>query len=160
MISGSRKLELKSGAVRLCPACGAAPIRDSAIYCIICGKILDEEYQPLDALRSSHRLQGRSFLIENSETEEVRDLFETNGNSASEMAWASFVYSLVPYLGILFIPATFVIGTVGVGVSIRHPKFGGGRLSLVSMALSVLTLAVQLFLWWLLYKIPDLRGQI
>jgi hypothetical protein len=145
---------------KICVACGTAAERETAKYCLVCGKILSEDYQPLDALRSSYRLQGKSFLVENTQTEEITDLFEMNRNAVSEMAWASFVYSMVPFLGVLFIPVTFVIGVCGYGVALRHPKAGGRRLSLVSMGLSFPVLGVQIFFWYLLYLIPELAGRV
>ncbi len=144
----------------ICVACGTQVERDTAKYCPVCGKVLSEDYQPLDTLRSSYRLQGKSFLVENAETEEITDLFEINRNSVSEMAWASFVYSMVPFLGILFIPVTFVIGIYGVGIALKYPKAGGKRLSLISMGLSFPILGIQIFFWWLLYIIPELAGRI
>lgn len=145
----------------VCSACGTQAERDTAKYCLVCGKVLSEDYQPLDTLRSSYRLQGKSFLVENAETaEEITDLFAINRNPVSEMAWASFVYSMVPFLGILFIPVTFVIGICGVGVSLQHPKAGGKQLSLISMGLSFPILGIQIFFWWLLYIIPELAGRV
>lgn len=143
-----------------CPACGAEAVRATAVYCLICGKDLGEDYQPLDTLRSSYRLQGRAFLIENNKSEEPRDLFAVNRNTVSEMAWACFVYSLVPYLGILFVPFTILIGTAGIGVFLRHPSLGGGKLAGVSIGLSVVVFGAQVFLWWLLYIIPELAGRV
>ncbi len=143
-----------------CVACGTQAERDNAKYCLVCGKTLSEDYQPLDTLRSSQHLQGKAFLVENAETEEITDLFEVNRNTVSEMAWASFVYSMVPYIGVLFIPFTLIVGTYGVGVAIRHPKAGGKKLSLMSIGLSFFVLGIQIFLWWLLYIIPELSGKI
>lgn len=143
-----------------CVACGAVALRETAMYCLVCGKQLSEDYQPLDTLRSSNRLQGKAFLIENQESEAPRDLFAVNRNTVSEMAWACFVYSLVPYLGIIFIPFTILIGTAGIGVFLRRPALGGGKLAGVSMGLSVVVFGVQVFLWWLLYIIPELAGRV
>jgi hypothetical protein len=143
-----------------CPACGTPAERETAKYCLVCGKILSEDYQPLDTLRSSHHLQGKSFLVENAETDEIKDLFEANKNTVSEIAWASFVYSMVPYLGVLFIPLTVIIGSYGVGFALRHPQAGGKKLSLISIGLSFFVLIVQIFLWWLLYIIPELAGKV
>lgn len=145
---------------RKCPACGAEAVRAAAVYCLICGKDLGEGYQPLDTLRSSYRLQGRAFLIENNKSEEPRDLFAVNRNTVSEMAWACFVYSLVPYLGILFVPFTILIGTAGIGVFLRRPALGGGKLAGVSIGLSFVVFGAQIFLWWLLYIIPELAGRV
>lgn len=139
----------------ICPACGAEATRETAKFCLTCGKSLRESYQPLDTLRASYRLQGKSFALNNQKTE-VRDLFELNKNPVSETAWACFVYSLVPYLGILFIPLTLVAGTVGFLIALNHPHLGGRKLSLASVGLSFFVLAVQILLWWLLYIIPEL----
>ena len=145
---------------RNCPACGAAARRDTARFCLICGKLLTEDYQPLDAIRSSYHLQGQSFLIENAKSEEVTDLFRQNENTVSQMAWACFVYSLVPYLGILFVPFTFVISSFGYFTYLRNPKIGGRKFALVSFFLSFIVLAIQILLWWLLYIVPELGRQI
>lgn len=87
-------------------------------------------------------------------------MFEKNENPVSETAWACVVYSFVPYLGILFVPFAFLIGSFGVLVSYRKPYVGGRKLSLVSIGLSFAVLVVQIFLWWLLYIIPELGKQI
>jgi len=142
-----------------CPACGAEQARPEANYCLTCGKLLGEGYEPLDSLRSSYRLQGRRFLMENRRPDDSDDLFEINRNPVSQLAWACFVYSLVPYLGILFVPFTFLIGIVGLGIFIRRPAAGGARLAVASMGLSFPVIGAQVFLWWLLYIIPELgRG--
>ncbi len=144
----------------VCVACGTEARRETAQFCLVCGKLLREDYEPLDALRSSYRLQGQSFLVENARREEVVDLFEQNTNTISQMAWACFVYSLVPYLGVLFVPLTFFVGGFGYFVSLRQPHLGGRKLALISFGLSFVVLAIQIFLWWLLYIIPELGKQI
>lgn len=143
----------------ICSACGSIAVRETANYCLVCGKILSEDYQPLDTIRSAHHLQGKSFLVENTESPEVEDLFERNENGVSQTAWASFVYSMVPYVGIIFIPFTLVVGGAGIAHSYKYPKAGGRKLALVSIGLSFLVLLLQIFLWWLLYIIPDLPKQ-
>jgi hypothetical protein len=145
---------------KVCSACGAEATRETAKFCLTCGKLLREDYQPLDTLRASYRLQGKSFGLETPRKEETIDLFQLNKNSVSETAWACFVYSLVPYLGILFIPLTIIVGSFGYIVSVNHPQLGGRKLSLASVGLSFVVLAVQIFLWWLLYIIPDLARTI
>lgn len=147
-------------ALVICSACGTETRRDNAKFCLVCGKLVCEDYQPLDSLRASYRLQGQSFLVENARREDVTNLFKQNENSVSQMAWACFVYSLVPYLGILFIPFTFVVGGCGYFVSLHKPHLGGRKLALISFGLSFVVLAVQVFLWWLLYIIPELAKQI
>ena len=148
---------------RACSACGAEARRGNAKFCLVCGKLLREDYQPLDTLRASYRMQGRAFVFERSEIEksgEMTDLFEQNTNAVSQTAWACLVYSLVPYLGILFIPFTFFIGGFGYFTAIRQPHLGGRRLALISIGVSFVVLGVQIFLWWLLYIIPELGRQI
>lgn len=136
-------------------------MRDGSNYCLVCGKMLIEDYQPLDTLRSSYHLQGKSFLVENAPPkEEIKDLFEINKNAVSETAWASFVYSMVPYLGILFVPFTLAISTFALLVSLKNPALGGRKLSLASFGLSFPVLGVQILLWWLLYIIPELAKRI
>lgn len=139
-----------------CSACGARARRGNAKFCLICGKLLREGYQPLDTLRASYRLQGKSFEFQKNEIEEVKNLFEQNKNSVSQTAWACLVYSMVPYLGILFIPFTFFIGGFGYITALRQPQIGGRKLALISVAVSFVVLAVQIFLWWLLYIIPEI----
>lgn len=140
----------------ICVACGAEAARDSAKFCLVCGKLLKEDYQPLDRIRSSYNLQGKSFGFLSKNKKHTDDLFEINRNPVSEMAWASCVYSFVPYLGILFIPFTLIIGTFGFAVSIAHPETGGRKMSLASIGISFVVLGVQIFLWWLLYIIPEI----
>lgn len=143
-----------------CVACGAQiDERAWAKFCRVCGKLLTEEYQPLDRLRASYHLQGKSIAFENArgETdEENENLFGENKNSASETAKACVVYSLVPYIGILFCPIALLTGGVGALTAYRKPFLGGGKTSFYSIALSLIILAVQLILWWLLYIIPEL----
>ena len=141
-----------------CPACGTFATRDFAKFCRVCGKTLLEEYQPLDTLRASYRLQGKSFQV--AEKEEVTDLFFEDKNSAASTASAFVVYSLVPYLGILFCPGAFLMGGIGALVSYRKPYLGGGKTSICSIVLSVIIFAVQILLWWLLYIIPELGRRI
>ena len=144
----------------MCSACGTEARRDDAKFCPVCGKLLLEDYEPLDNLRASYRLQGQSFLIENTRKEEIGNLFELDKNSTVQTAWACLVYSFVPYLGILFVPLAFVVGGFGYLVSRRQQNIGGRKLALACVGLSFVVLAVQIFLWWLLYFIPELGRQI
>jgi hypothetical protein len=145
---------------RVCSACGMESRRGDAKFCLTCGKLLREDYQPLDTLRASYRMQGKTFLLENAKREEITNLFEQNENTISHTAWACVVYSFVPYLGILFVPLAFLVGGFGYFVSFRQPDLGGRRLALTCVGLSVIVLVVQIFLWWLLYIIPELGRQI
>ncbi len=155
-----RPLPIAVAVCGFCPACGAEARRGDAQFCLVCGKLLREEYQPLDSLRASYRLQGQSFLIENAERKEIVNLFERNENTVSQMAWACFVYSLVPYIGILFVPFTFIVSSFGYFTYLRHPQLGGRKFALVSFCLSFIVLAIQILLWWLLYIVPELGRQM
>jgi hypothetical protein len=117
---------------------------------------MKEGYQPLDTIRASYGLQGKHIEIEKIVVEEPKSLFEENKNTISQTAWACVVYSMVPYLGILFIPFSFLIGGAGFYVAKRQPQLGGRKLAVVCIGLTVLILGVQILLWWLLYIIPDL----
>jgi hypothetical protein len=44
--------------------------------------------------------------------------------------------------------------------ALREPQLGGRRLALISIGVSFIVLAMQIFLWWLLYIIPELGKQI
>ncbi len=64
-------------AAKNCSACGAEARRGDAQFCLICGKLLREDYQPLDSLRASYRLQGQSFLIENAKAQRSNGSVQT-----------------------------------------------------------------------------------
>jgi hypothetical protein len=117
---------------------------------------LPEDYQPLDTLRASNRLHGKAIIAEKKRMEKTENLFEINENGISQTAWACLVYSLVPYLGIVFVPLTIAVGSFGVFVSFQKPWMGGRKLSLATVSLSLVVLAIQILLWWLLYLIPTL----
>jgi hypothetical protein len=138
-----------------CSACGAEARRIGAKFCAVCGKLVKEGYQPLDTIRASYGLQGRHLEFEKPVREESKNLFGENKNTISQTAWACVVYSMVPYLGILFIPFAFLVGGFGYIVSYKRPQLGGRRLAAACIGLSVLVLAVQIVLWWLLYVIPE-----
>ena len=140
---------------QICAACGAAAHRTYANYCSVCGKRMDEGYEPLDSIRASHNLRIKLTAEPSLLTEETKNLFEPSKNTISQTAWACVVYSMVPYLGILFLPFAFVVGGAGYVVSQRRPHLGGRRLAVICVVLSVVILAVQLVLWWLLYIIPE-----
>ncbi len=143
---------------RACSACGAEARRGDAKFCLVCGKLLREDYQPLDRLRASYRLQGKSFVFAESENaENTENLFGENKNSASEAAKALVVYALVPYLGILFCPLALLSGGIGIVTAYRKPYLGGGKTSRYSIVCGIIIFAVQILLWWLLYIIPELR---
>jgi uncharacterized membrane protein len=140
--------------LKLCSACGAEARRVGARFCLVCGKSMREGYQPLDTIRASYGLQGKHLEFGQLEKEEPKNLFEENKNSVSQTAWACVVYSMVPYLGILFVPFAFIISGAGYVVAYRKPQLGGRRLAMVCIGLTLVVLAVQIVLWWLLYFIP------
>lgn len=159
-ISSSQKTAGKN--LRICAACGAESRRKMARFCLVCGKSLFEAYQPLDSIRASYRLQGKRLKFkgashnEKQETKREEPLFEESKNGAAEIAWACLVYSLVPYLGILFTPGALFMGGVGIFTARNRPYLGGGRTSIYSILLGLAVLGVQLLLWWLLYLIPTM----
>jgi hypothetical protein len=150
--------------LRACPACGAEARRVDARYCSACGCSLDESYLPTDALRASYNLEQRHRTVSrNVSKANVKPLKSSmssifparNNNGASTTALAFVTYSLVPYLGILFCPGAVVMGSVGLFNSYRAPERGGRRASYMGVTFGVLIFCAQIFLWWILYKIPE-----
>lgn len=144
----------------ICSACGTEAQRQFAKYCLVCGKYLQEDYQPLDTLRASNRLQRKDFPETSVEREKTERLFEEENNGAANLAWAFVVYSMVPYLGILFCPGAILMSGVGMYLAYRRPYLGGQKLSIYSISLSFVILAIQILLWWLLYIIPELNRPV
>lgn len=116
---------------------------------------MSEGFQPLDAIRSSYRLQRRKLPYAGG-AGDLNVLFERDRNTVADIARACTVYSMVPYLGILFIPLALAFGGFGYLAYRQHPHIGGERSSLICIGASLVLLAVQLLLWWLLYLIPEL----
>jgi len=114
---------------------------------------MGEGYEPLDAIRASYNIRPCAPVLFQ---EESRNLFEQNKNAISQTAWACVVYSMVPYLGILFLPFAFAVGSAGYFISLRQPQRGGRRLAVICVVLSVVILGIQIMLWWLLYIVPKL----
>ncbi len=147
---------------RECPACGAKARRADARFCSACGRRLDETYLPADALRASYTVQRtrpasrggvvRQKPIKSSMTS-IHPARNTNGASTTALAFVT--YALVPYLGILFCPGAVLMGGVGIYNSYRAPERGGRRASYYGVGFGVLIFCAQLFLWWILYKIPQ-----
>ncbi len=82
-------------------------------------------------------------------------LFSDEGDLRGDVAWAGLVYSMVPYLGILFVP--FALGASIFGFVRPRHRPSHERYRFVFLAgLSVVILAIQIFLWWLLYFIPKM----
>lgn len=150
---------------RVCPACGAAARRANAGFCATCGRALGaDSYLPADALRASYHLQQRkSYLPATAQATAARTRqadaasksFMENRNGAAALALAFVTFSLVPYLGILFCPGSFVMGGVGLLYARRAPHRGGQRASWFSIVMAFVVCAAQLLLWWILYKVPE-----
>ena len=157
MKSNSEQIRNPQSAIRnrTCSACGTEAQREFAKYCLVCGKFLHEDYQPLDSLRASNRLPKTNFKSETSP--EIENLFEEENNGVGNLAWAFVVYSMVPYLGILFSPGAVLMSGVGIFVAYRKPYLGGQKMAIYSFILSFVILAIQILLWWLLYLIPELN---
>ncbi|MEO6334013.1 MAG: hypothetical protein ABIO91_03445 [Pyrinomonadaceae bacterium] len=84
---------------------------------------------------------------------EVATTREQNWNA--DTAWACTVYSMVPYLGVLFVP--FALAFSGLGfVRARRRSSSDGPRFLLCAGVSSLILAIQLMLWSLLYLIPKI----
>lgn len=156
-------MSLESGELnsrRTCAACGASEHRQRARFCSTCGRSLDSDYSPSDALRASYHQQKvaeiRSDVVASpSRNRTMRPIFQTpNRNNASTTALAFVTYSLVPYLGILFCPGAVLVGSFGLVQSVRAPHLGGRRASTTSIVLGIVITGAQVFLWWILYKIP------
>ena len=154
----------------VCPACGAVGRRAEARFCATCGRALRgaaAEYLPLDSLRASYHLQERRAagrvrpLLAHTSRAVVAPPhprampLDRNANGAAGVALAFVTYSLVPYLGILFCPGALVMGGVGLLRAQRAPHVGGRRAAATSVVLGVVIFGAQIFLWWILYKIPE-----
>jgi hypothetical protein len=149
--------------LRACPACRIVARRREARFCSACGRSLEESYLPADALRASYNLQhGRPSSRKSGGTNgkllksSMSSIFPaSNRNGASTTALAFVTYALVPYLGILFCPGAFLMGSIGLYNSYRAPERGGRRASYLGLTFGLLIFCAQLFLWWILYKIPQ-----
>ena len=78
-------------------------------------------------------------------------------------ARAFATYSLVPYLGIVFCPGAVVVGIVGILRSYRSRQLAGDPARSVCYASTIvglIVLAVQLLLWWVLYRAPEWANQL
>ena len=77
----------------------------------------------------------------------------------SGTARAFATYSLVPYLGIIFCPGAVLIGMMGVVRSYRSKQTSEGRhVCYISTIVGVVVLGIQIFLWWILYRVPAWAG--
>jgi len=149
---------------RTCLACGVSARRVDARFCSACGRAQDEGYLPADALRATYNVEHRRLFHRSNGGKQVKPLVKSsmssilplpNKNGASTTALAFVTYALVPYLGILFCPGALLMGGVGLYNSYRLPERGGRRASYLGITFGLLIFGAQLFLWWILYKIPQ-----
>jgi uncharacterized membrane protein len=78
------------------------------------------------------------------------NLFRERRDFTNDAAWACVVYSLVPYLGILFVPVA-----LGFSVALMISADASVKKRARSyFAFAVVIAISQIFLWWLLYFIP------
>jgi hypothetical protein len=144
----------------VCPACGAVARRADARFCSTCGRSLEGNYLPADALRASYHLHRRASSrgrIKGPHSKRpMSSLFPTeNRNGASQAALAFATYALVPYLGILFCPGAVLLGGIGLFCSWRAPQRGGRRAAYAGLVLGILILCAQVLLWWVIVKVPE-----
>ena len=83
-------------------------------------------------------------------------LFDDGSPLVSSSAWACTVYSMVPYLGILFIAPALLLSGLAFLRAQQNEERSEVRNAMIAATVSVLLLAVQLVLWWLLYLIPEI----
>ena len=76
-------------------------------------------------------------------------------NATADTARACIVYSLVPYLGIVFVPIALAVSGFGY-VRSRQNNRPEPRRFVFCAGLSLAVLVAQVFLWWLLYFIPKI----
>jgi len=72
-------------------------------------------------------------------------LFEEKKPFVSSAVWACVVYSLVPFVGLVFVPLIFVFGVI---------VLARGERTFGAMGAGVAILIMQLVLWWLMYVVP------
>ena len=72
-------------------------------------------------------------------------LFDDERPFASSAVWACVVYSLVPFVGVVFVPLIFVFGVI---------VLARGERTFGAMGAGVAILIMQLVLWWLMYVVP------
>lgn len=161
---------LETTAEPVCPSCGATARRADARFCSECGRSFADAYLPADALRASYnspRRRRNSEVSQRGQVARAEPLKSSmssiyparNNNGASTTALAFVTYALVPYLGILFCPGALLMGGVGLYNSYRSPERGGRKASYMGLLLGLLIFCAQLFLWWILYKIPEWSRQ-
>lgn len=82
------------------------------------------------------------------------DHFGPPVDGSASVLRASLVYSLVPYLGVLFVPIT--MGALVWSLLGRRGSTARRSDHVLALFGGIGILAFQLFLWWLLYYIPEI----
>ncbi len=145
MIASSTNDEERASLV--CRSCGAAQRRASARFCVVCGSRLEHDYAPSSALRASYRFAPVRLLEDRAS---ARGEAAHTSDLCASTALAFMIYSLVPYVGIIFSPGALLFGLAGLWRrGVRH------RASVVALVGGALIFVFQVFLWWILYKIPE-----
>ena len=94
-------------------------------------------------------------MCENSRVKPASDdpsLFEEKKPFTSSAVWACAVYSLVPFVGIVFVPFIYIFGAVAF--------LKGDPIDRRALFFGVVILAVQFVLWWLMYLVPKWGMQV
>ncbi len=83
-------------------------------------------------------------------------LFEESEPFEQSTAWACVVYSLVPFVGILFTLPAVVLGIRELLSARSAANSHAVRSRILAVVMAFVVFAAQLVLWWLLYHIPTL----
>lgn len=101
-------------------------------------------------------IREKLYFVDVNGPNEQAGLFEESEPFEQSTAWACVVYSLVPFVGILFTLPAVVLGIR----ELLNARFAGNshavRSRIFAIVTGVVVLAAQLVLWWLLYHIPTL----
>ena len=81
---------------------------------------------------------------------------EPSRSLSSSVTFACNVYSIVPYIGIIFVPLATIFGGRDYLAARRDDDSARARSALQFLAVSLLLLIFQIFLWSLLYIVPTL----
>jgi hypothetical protein len=75
---------------------------------------------------------------------------------SSSVTFACNIYSMVPYIGIVFVPFATIFGGRDYLTARRDADHEGARSAVRFLALSFVIVVFQVFLWGLLYIVPTL----
>ena len=83
--------------------------------------------------------------------------FASESPLSSSVTFACNVYSMVPYIGIIFVPLAALFGGRDYLAARRADDSARARSALRFLGVSVSLIIFQLFLWSLLYIVPTLK---